>query len=135
MARLLRQLRFQWADFALAPQIGSAIAFPGVELKFGNDIELFEAEIARAFPREKDNFRRLLQRLVDYDDLNPAHFEMSARQVLDETIGDPLLREMILCPLMWYGNAPSTTCRSASSASCSAAFSWKASRGRWRESA
>ncbi|HPM82717.1 MAG TPA: NAD(P)-binding protein, partial [Candidatus Anammoximicrobium sp.] len=105
LARLLRQLRFQWADFGLAPQIGSAIAFPGVELKFGNDIELFEAEIARQFPGEKDNFRRLLQRLVDYDDLNPAHFEMSGRQVLDETIGDPLLREMILCPLMWYGNA------------------------------
>ncbi len=105
LARLLRQLRFQWSDFALAPQIGSAIAFPGVELKFGNDIELFETEIARAFPREKDNFRRLLQRLVDYDDLNPAHFEVSARGVLDETIGDPLLREMILCPLMWYGNA------------------------------
>ena len=105
LARLLRQLRFQWDDFALVPQIGSAIAFPGVELKFGNDIELLAAEIARNFPKEKDNFRRLVQRLVDYDDLNPAHFEMSARQVLDETIGDPLLREMILCPLMWYGNA------------------------------
>ena len=47
----------------------------------------------------------MLQRLVNYDDLNPAHFEMSARRVLDETIGDPLLREMLLCPLMWYGNA------------------------------
>lgn len=105
LARLLRQLRFQWTDFALAPQIGSAIAFPGMELKFGNDIELLDSEIARKFPHEKDNFRRLLQRLVDYDDLNPAHFEMSGRQVLDETIGDPLLREMILCPLMWYGNA------------------------------
>ena len=105
LARLLRQLRFQWADFALVPQIGSAIAFPGVELKFGNDIELLAAEVARTFPKEKDNFRRLIQRLVDYDDLNPAHFEMSGRQVLDETIGDPLLREMILCPLMWYGNA------------------------------
>ncbi len=87
------------------PQIGSSIAFPGVELKFGNDIELLESEIARKFPAEKDSFRRLVQRLVDYDDLNPAHFETSARQVLDETIGDPLLREMILCPLMWYGNA------------------------------
>src|SRR5512137_2321882 len=43
LARLLRQLRFQWADFALAPQIGSVIAFPGVELKFGNDVELLES--------------------------------------------------------------------------------------------
>lgn len=105
LARLLRQLRFQWEDFALAPQIGSAIAFPGVELRFSNDVELLASEIAREFPAERDNFRRLIQRLVDYDDLNPAHFEASARQVLDQTIGEPLLREMILCPLMWYGNA------------------------------
>src|SRR5210317_1625216 len=50
LARLLRQLRFGWDDFALAPQVGSAIAFPGVQLQFGNDIQLLEAEIARAFP-------------------------------------------------------------------------------------
>lgn len=105
LARLLRQLRFQWADFALVPQIGSAIAFPGVELKFANDIELLASEIAREFPKDKDNFHRLVQRLVDYDDLDLTHFEMSARQVLEETIQEPLLREMILCPLMWYGNA------------------------------
>jgi phytoene dehydrogenase-like protein len=105
LARLLRQLRFQWEDFALAPQIGSAIAFPGVELRFGNNIELLESEIARAFPGEKDNFQRLLQRLVDYDDLAPEHFDLSARKFLEETIGEPLLREMLLCPLMWYGNS------------------------------
>jgi hypothetical protein len=29
---------------------------------------------------------------------------MSAREVLAETIRDPLLIEMLLCPLMWYGN-------------------------------
>ena len=32
LARLLRQLRFKWEDFALSPQLGSKIAFPGVEL-------------------------------------------------------------------------------------------------------
>src|SRR5690348_6764154 len=36
LSRLLRQLRFAWDDFALAPQLGSSIAFPGVELKFNN---------------------------------------------------------------------------------------------------
>jgi phytoene dehydrogenase-like protein len=104
-ARLLRQLRFRWEDFALAPQIGSSIVFPGVELRFGNDPQWLQSEIARAFPGEKDNYARLLKRLVDYDDLEPAHFTLSARQVLEETIGEPLLREMLLCPLMWYGNA------------------------------
>jgi len=30
---------------------------------------------------------------------------MSALLLLDVTLGEPLLREMLLCPLMWYGNA------------------------------
>ena len=105
LARLLRQLRFKWEDFALAPQIGSSVAFPGVELRFGNGIELLESEIERAFPAERDHFQRLLGQIVDYDDLEPRHYEQSARAVLAETIRDPLLVEMLLCPLMWYGNA------------------------------
>jgi len=105
LARLLRQLRFKWDDLALSPQIGSSIVFPGAELRFGNDIGLLESEIARAFPAEKDNFRRLLERLVEYDNLEQSHFESSAREVLEDTIDDPLLIDMLLCPLMWYGNA------------------------------
>jgi phytoene dehydrogenase-like protein len=105
LALLLRQLRFKWDDFALSPQFGSTIAFPGVELKFGNGIELLETEIAARFPRQKDNFQRLLGRLIDYDDLSQDHYAISSRQVLSDTIDDPLLVEMLLCPLMWYGNA------------------------------
>src|SRR5262249_54845484 len=30
---------------------------------------------------------------------------LSARDVLRHTVTDPLLIEMLLCPLMWYGNA------------------------------
>ena len=62
-ARLLRQLRFRWEDFALSPQIGSSIAFPGIELRFGNDFELFRSEVERAFPNQKTNFQRLLDRI------------------------------------------------------------------------
>ena len=106
LARLLRQLRFRWDDFSLAPQIGSAIVFPGVQLRFSNGVELLQAEIARAFPRQKDSFQRLLSKLVDYDDaLGDESCGQSAREVLGETIDDPLLVEMLLCPVMWYGNA------------------------------
>ncbi len=104
-ARLLRQLRFKWDDFALSPQVGSTIAFPNVELKFGNDLDEFRAELARAFPQQVDNFEQLLARIVEYDDLDQELYEQSAREVLNETISDPLLIEMIFCPLMWYGNA------------------------------
>lgn len=105
LAKLLRQLKFQWDDFALAPQIGSQVAFPGVRLNFGNDISLLTSEIARHFPRQKDNFQRLLARIVDYDDLNDELFQLSSRQILGEIFTEPLLVEMLLCPLMWYGNA------------------------------
>jgi phytoene dehydrogenase-like protein len=105
LAKLLRQLRFSWDDFALAPQLGSTIAFPGVRLAFDNDIRLLESEIARAFPSQRDNFQRLLGQILDYDDLNPEVFELSSREVLGNTLSDPLLIEMLLCPVMWYGNA------------------------------
>lgn len=105
LARLLRQLRFKWEDFELSPQVGSAIAFPGVRLGFTNDISFLRSEIARAFPAEVDNFEKLLAALVDYDDLTQDNFGGSAREFLQSIIRDPLLIEMILCPLMWYGNA------------------------------
>jgi len=105
LARLLRQLKFSWDDFALSPQIGSQIAFPGVNLNFTNDIGFLQAEVSKIFPRQKDNFARLLTQIVEYDDLNEDLFKISTRQVLSETISDPLLIEMLLCPLMWYGNA------------------------------
>jgi phytoene dehydrogenase-like protein len=105
LSRLLRQLRMGWEDFALAPQVGSSIAFPEARLDFNNDIRLLESEVARAFPRQKDNFQKLLGQILDYDDLNQEVFEQSARQILAGTFTDPQLVEMLLCPLMWYGNA------------------------------
>src|SRR6478609_6835554 len=105
MVRLMRQLRLSWEDFSLAPQVGSTIAFPNVRLNFNNDIRLLESEVAAAFPKERDNFQRLLGQILDYDDLNQDVFEMSAREVLKNIFGDPLIIEMLLCPVMWYGNA------------------------------
>lgn len=105
LARLLRQLRFKWEDFALAPQLGSAVAFPGVRLNFDNDIRLLEAEVRRAFPSQVDAFQKLLAAIVDYDDLNQDLFAISTRARLGEIFQEPLLIEMLLCPLMWYGNA------------------------------
>jgi phytoene dehydrogenase-like protein len=105
LVRLMRQLRFSWDDFALSPQLESAIAFPSVRLRFSNDLDLLRSEVAQAFPRQVDNFERLLASIVDYDDLKPEQFGQSARQAVAAIITDPLLVEMLFCPLMWYGNA------------------------------
>lgn len=103
LARLLRQLRLGWDDFALAPQAGSTIAFPGVSLAFSNDGTLLESEIRREFPRHIDGFRRLVSQLVDYDQLGGETAGPSARQVVSSRIDEPLLVDMILCPLLYYG--------------------------------
>jgi phytoene dehydrogenase-like protein len=105
LARILRQLRFKWEDFALAPQKGSRIAFPDVQLRFNNELDLLRSEIAREFPGQAGNFEALIAKIADYDDLDQTAFELSAREILHQTIPEPLLNEMILCPLMWYGNA------------------------------
>ena len=105
LARLLKQLRFRWDDFQLAPQRGSSIAFPGIELCFDNNIEFFQNQVAEKFPHQKDAFAKLLATLADYDDLKQEDFDCSTRKILEEIFSDPLLIEMILCPLMWYGNA------------------------------
>ncbi len=77
----------------------------GVTLDFNNDIELLRSEVAAKFPKQIDRFNRLLTNLLEYDDLKQEDFDISTRKVLNETLDDPLLIEMILCPLMWYGNA------------------------------
>lgn len=105
LAKLLRQLRLSWDDFALAPQAGSVIAFPGASLAFSNEMPLLESEIHREFPRQIDGFRRLVGQLDDYDQLGRESVGPSARQVLGELIDEPLLVEMILCPLLYYGGA------------------------------
>lgn len=105
LARLLKQLRFRWDELALSPQLESAVAFPNTLLRFNNDIGLLKSEIARAFPAQVDNFETLLGKIVDYDDLHPDMFRISTREALSEIITDPLLIEMLLCPLMWYGSA------------------------------
>jgi phytoene dehydrogenase-like protein len=105
LAKLLRQLRFTWDEFALVPQLGSRIVFPGATLDFTNDIEFLFAEIRRQFPRQIDRFRQLIASMVDYDELDLAKSLQSARTVISEIVTDPLLVEMLLCPIMFYGGA------------------------------
>jgi phytoene dehydrogenase-like protein len=105
LPRVLRQLRFSWDEFQWVPQTKSAVAFPCMRLEFSNDIELLTNEVARAFPRQIDAFRRLIAGLIAYDDLGQSGSERSARTVFNEFIADPLLVEMLLCPLLYYGGA------------------------------
>ena len=105
LSKLLRQLRLRWDDFALCPQIESSIAFPGRTLRFTNDFEFFRQQVNEQFPAQKDNFQKLLNLIDEHDELHLSSETASARQVLGETISDPVLIDMLFCPLMFYGSA------------------------------
>ena len=105
LSKLLRQLRLRWDDFGLCPQVGSAVVFPGRTLRFTNDFEYFQQQVVDEFPSQADGFQRLLKRIDDEDELNLDRVEVSARAVVSECITDPILEDMIFCPLMFYGSA------------------------------
>jgi phytoene dehydrogenase-like protein len=105
LPKLLRQLKLKPEDFALYPQQMSVIKFPDKTLRFNNDFDFLVQEIVDNFPKQADNFLNLLKTIFDYDELNLYAKPLSAREVVSSTISDPLLVDMILCPLMFYGNA------------------------------
>jgi len=105
LSRLMKHLRFTWDELALVPQIGSAIAFPGIRLLFDNHFELFESEVRRHFPKQIDGLQRMVKELVGYDQLGLSSMSNSARKFVSQHITDPLLTDMIFCPLLYYGGA------------------------------
>ncbi len=108
LGKLLRQLRIDRDEFALHPQKRSRIAFgPGGEtsLTFTNDFAVLEAEVAQKFPAQIDGFRRLVVLVKSYDDVSLDAVPESARAVVRRHLCDPLLEDMLFCPVMYYGSA------------------------------
>jgi len=105
LPKLLRQLKLKSEDFALCPQQMSVIKFPEKTLRFNNDFDFFVQEVVNNFPRQADNFQKLLKIVFEYAELNLYAKPISAREVVSSVISDPLLSNMIFCPLMFYGNA------------------------------
>ncbi|HBI16312.1 MAG TPA: NAD(P)/FAD-dependent oxidoreductase [Desulfobulbaceae bacterium] len=102
--RLFRQLKLSRQEFQTHEQIGSEVVFPGKSLRFSNDPALLTAEIAREFPAVVDDFGRLVEAVKAYDPFTPAP-RRSAREFLGRFLQSPVLTDMLLLPLMVYGNA------------------------------
>lgn len=105
LAKLLKQLRLRWEDFALAPQNGSAVVFPGHRIPFANDYEAFLESVCHEFPNQAQGFRQLVRHIEEFDELNLHQQAVSARQRVGEFLSDPVLVDMLFCPLMFYGSA------------------------------
>lgn len=108
LVKLLRQLRIDRKDWALAPQKQSRISFGSrgeINLRFGNEYTLLEADVAAVFPRQVDGFRQLVAAVKACADVSLEATPVSARAVVRTHITDPLLEDMIFCPVMYYGSA------------------------------
>jgi phytoene dehydrogenase-like protein len=105
LPKLLRQLKLKAEDFALYPQRMSVIKFPNKILLFNNDFDFFVQEVTGNFPGQADNFQELLKTIFEYAELNLDAKPISAREVVSSVISDPLLVDIIFCPVMFYGNA------------------------------
>jgi len=108
LTKLLRQLRIDRAELALCEQKQSRVAFgPSGEtsLRFTNDFAVFESEVASQFPAQIDGFRRLVTAIRTFDDVSLDSAPVSARVLVRGYITDPLLEDMLFCPVMYYGSA------------------------------
>lgn len=107
LGKILRQLRIEREEFALSPQKGSRVAFGPrgqCELRFNNDFALLESEVASRFPAQAGGLRGIA-RFVREAPLSGSGSGASARGFIRESVTDPLLEDMLLCPLMFYGSA------------------------------
>ncbi|MDP1578951.1 MAG: NAD(P)/FAD-dependent oxidoreductase [Candidatus Didemnitutus sp.] len=105
LTKLLRQLRITRAEFALCPQKRSRIAFRDCGLNFTNDFAVLDAEVRRQFPAEAAGWGKLVDLVRTYNDVALDAQPESARAVVGRYLRDPLLTDMIFCPLMYYGSA------------------------------
>ena len=105
LTKVLRQLRIKHEELHLGEHEHSELRVPGVTLKFSNDFELLQSEVARAFPGEADGFARLARLIQEHTLDEEARVEVSGRGVLEEHLKEPLLVNALLVPLLYYGSA------------------------------
>lgn len=105
LTTVLRQLRIPREELDLQPQWGLSVRFPGCSLRFVDDFGAFRDQVAARFPGDAEGFERLAARIAAYDEGRADQPPLSARRVFAGHIRDPLLVDMLLCPLMFYGGA------------------------------
>ncbi|TAJ21256.1 MAG: NAD(P)/FAD-dependent oxidoreductase [Planctomycetota bacterium] len=104
LSRVLRQLRVSRDELALGAQRRSLIRFPDLSLSFSNEPELFESELAAAFPARRDALAALHGELAAFAPDGRAAAFASARAELLRRLGDERLVDALLLPICYYGS-------------------------------
>ena len=105
LTKLLRQLRIPWEALELGEQSWSEIVFPTARLQFANGFRDLAESVADAFPAEKDGFASLVAAVAEVDPYHQGDPKESGRTFVARFVKDPLLREMLLAPILYYGSA------------------------------
>ncbi len=102
---LFRQLKLARKEFTTYVQLQSKILFKDQEsLVFNNNIETLTREIKEKFPNSFKGFQQLILFMKEHDYSSLLKFS-SARDILCHFLPSPLLVEMLLCPLFYYGSS------------------------------
>lgn len=102
--RLLRQLKLKRSQLSFCQQHESKVLFPdNAALTFSNDFSVLHQSIVTAFPQAQGGLEKLLSFLQQFDPFVVKPFR-SAKSFLTQILGDSLLADMLLCPLMYYGS-------------------------------
>jgi len=112
LTRVLRALRIRHEELRLGPQGFSEIVFPGARLSFTNDFAHLRAEVERLFPGRGAGLERLATWVREYSvgERDPEPPGRGARAVLARFLAEPLLEEMLLLPVLYYGSATEQDC-------------------------
>jgi len=105
LSRLLKQLRLRHEQLDLHEQSFSLISFPSARMRFDNDFETLRSEVRRAFPHEIEGFDALTREITNFNELDLDAPQVSAREIVQRHLREPLLQDMLFCPLMFYGSA------------------------------
>jgi phytoene dehydrogenase-like protein len=102
--RLCRSLRLRFEELDLVPQSRSSIRLDELSLPLTNRFEDLLDAVRLRWPTEVDGLRRLATDAHYPDAIEDRPF-VSTRERLEGYLKEPLLREMILLPIFFYGNA------------------------------
>lgn len=104
--KLLRQLRIAYDELELIEQIQSEIKFPFASITFNNDFLITKNKFKSLFPESAEGFEQLCTFIKNYDAFSlEEKSETSARAVIKKFIQNENFEDMMLLPLMYYGNA------------------------------
>ncbi len=103
LGKLLRQLRVNPADLELCGPGRASIRFPGLTLSFNDRPDYLRQQIAEHFPKETDGYDRFRKLVLETDEGELTGLQTSAREVMEKYLRDPLLVDMLLCPVLFYG--------------------------------